>query len=151
VEHIAVVLGSRADDILEQVDLGEAAVVINPDWEEGIASSIRVGLDYLTRDPRFDRAFIALGDQPRIPAEVPEELLEAMEMSGRPAAVPKYRYEQSNPVLFHRSLWPRLMSLEGDTGAARLLQTHPDWVEEVWVDHLPPRDIDTRHDVADLE
>ena len=151
VEHVAVVLGSGSEDIMDRVDLGDAVVVENPDWEEGIASSIRVGLDYLTRAPKFDRAFIALGDQPNIPQEVPDVLLEAMEISGRPAVVPKYRYERSNPALIHRSLWPRLMSLEGDAGASRLLQAHPEWVEEVWVDHLPPKDIDTRHDVAELE
>ena len=74
VDHVAVVLGSGSEDIMEQVDLGDAVVVENPDWEEGIASSIRVGLDYLTRAPKFDRAFVALGDQPHIPPEVPAHL-----------------------------------------------------------------------------
>jgi CTP:molybdopterin cytidylyltransferase MocA len=53
-------------------------------------------------------------------------------------------------VLFRRQLWERLMTLEGDHGAAELLRAHADWVEEVRVDHLPPRDIDTASDVADL-
>jgi molybdenum cofactor cytidylyltransferase len=151
VDEVVVVLGAYEEEILSSVDFRDAVVVLNPDWEEGVASSIRVGLDVLTRDPRFDRTFVALGDQPQIPDGVPASLLAAMAESGRPAAVPKYRYERANPVLFHRSLWPRLMSLEGDAGAARLLQTHPEWVEEVWIDHVPPRDVDTQHDVADLE
>ncbi len=150
VDEVAVVIGAHEDEVLERVDFGESLIVINPDWEEGIASSIRVGLDVLTRDRRFDRAFIVLGDQPSIPDGVPEMLLDAMEVSERPAVVPKYRYERANPVLIHRSLWPRLMSLEGDSGAAHLLRSHPEWVEEVRIDHLPPRDIDTAHDVADL-
>jgi molybdenum cofactor cytidylyltransferase len=150
-DQVVVVIGAYEEEILAGVEFGEALIVLNPDWEEGIAASIRVGLDVLTRDRRFDRAFIALGDQPRIPDSVPEALLEAMESSRRPAAVPKYRYDRANPVLVHRSLWPRLMSLEGDSGAARLLRTHPEWVEEVWIDHLPPQDVDTQHDVADLE
>lgn len=150
VDTVVVVLGSGADEILEAVDLGEAVVVVNEGWDEGIASSIRVGLDVLSREPGWERAFIVLGDQPAIPGEVPERLLEAMEYSGRPAAVPVYRYERGNPVLFDRGLWPRLMTLEGDTGAAALLRTHPEWVEEVRFDQLPPRDIDTSDDVADL-
>jgi CTP:molybdopterin cytidylyltransferase MocA len=42
------------------------------------------------------------------------------------------------------------MSLEGDEGAQRLLQAHSEWVEEVWFDSLPPRDIDTQSDVEEL-
>lgn len=150
VDEVVVVLGSAAEEILEAVDLGDATVVVNEGWDEGIASSIRVGLDVLTRDPSWERVFIVLGDQPRIPTDIPERLLTVAEDSHRPAVVPVYRYERGNPVLFERSLWPRLMTLEGDSGAAALLRTHPDWVEEVRFDHLPPRDVDTSSDVADL-
>ncbi len=68
----------------------------------------------------------------------------------RQAIVPKYRYVWGNPVLVERSLWPRLMSLEGDEGAKGLLQAHPDWVHEVWFEMRPPRDIDTRADFDEL-
>lgn len=149
VDGIAVVLGAHADEILDGVELGDALVVINPEWEEGIASSLRVGLDAIARDPHVERTFIVLGDQPRIPAGVPAALLEAVE-SGRPVVAPRYRYQRANPVIVDRSLWSRLMSLEGDAGASRLFQAHPEWVHDVWFDHLPPRDIDTDADIADL-
>jgi CTP:molybdopterin cytidylyltransferase MocA len=150
VHEVCVVLGAHSDEVVDAVDFGEATVLENPDWEEGIAASLRVGLDYVGRDARADTAIVALGDQPRIPSEVPAELLAALERSGRPAAVPKYRFQVGNPVALRRTLWPRLMALEGDAGASRLLRAHPDWVEEVWFDHLPPRDVDTPSDVADL-
>lgn len=150
VDVVVVVLGAHADDILDVVDFGSAVVAINDDWEEGIAASLRVGLDVLSRDSGAELAFIVLGDQPGIPREVPVALLAAAEDSPRDALVPVYRYERSHPVLFRRRLWERLMALEGDHGAAELLKAHPDWVEEVRVDHLPPRDVDTVDDVADL-
>lgn len=150
VDLVIVVLGASADEILDSVDLGEAMVIVNEGWDEGIASSIRVGLDVLTREPGWERAFIVMGDQPRIPPEVPERMLAVAEDSSRPAVVPVYRYERGNPVLFDRSLWPRLMTLEGDGGASGLMRTHQEWVEEVRFDHLPPRDVDTQSDVADL-
>jgi molybdenum cofactor cytidylyltransferase len=149
IDGLAVVLGAHADEILESVDVGDAVVVINPEWEEGIASSLRVGLDTLTRDPHIERTFIALGDQPRIPPDVPTALLDAVG-AGKPVVAPRYRYQRGNPVVVDRSLWPRLMSLEGDAGASRLFQAHPEWVHEVQVDHLPPRDIDTESDIADF-
>lgn len=147
---VVVVLGANAEEILESVDLAEAVVAINEGWDEGIASSLRVGLDVVSREPSWESVFVVLGDQPRIPPEVPGRLVEALSDSGRPAVVPVYRYERGNPVLFARSLWPRLMTLEGDAGAAGLLAAHREWVEEVRFDHLPPRDVDTAADVADL-
>lgn len=148
---VAVVLGSSAEDVLEDVDLGPAVALINEDWSEGLASSLRVGFDYLSREPQWERAFVALGDQPFVPDDVPRGLLAAADASTRPAIVPVYRYERGNPVLFARSLWSRLMALSGDVGASDLLKAHPEWVEEVRFSAAAPRDVDTRADVADLQ
>jgi CTP:molybdopterin cytidylyltransferase MocA len=147
---VAVVLGAYAEEILDRVDFGPAVVVLNPGWEEGIASSLRVGLDLLSRDWHDGAAFIALGDQPQIPADVPAALLAGAEESGRPAVVPVYRYQRGNPVLVARSLWAQLMGLQGDAGAAALFQAHPAWVHEVRFDHSPPADIDVPTDVQNF-
>jgi molybdenum cofactor cytidylyltransferase len=150
VDEIWVVVGHESELILEQIDLGDAGVVENPEWEEGIASSIRVGLDALNRLSRCDRALIVIGDQPGVSIEVVDELMASHARAGRPVSVPKYRYSSGNPVLVDRSLWPRLMSLEGDEGASRLWQAHPEWVNEVWFSDLAPRDVDTEVDVVEM-
>lgn len=149
-ERVVAVLGAAAEEVLDAVEFGDAEVVINPEWEEGLASSLRVGLDALSRDARIDAAFLALGDQPGVPEDVPGRLLAEYRTQRSHAVVPKYRYARGNPVLADRRLWPRLMSLVGDEGARRLLQAHPEWVTEVWLDTLPPRDVDTEDDVAEL-
>ena len=151
VDTVIVVLGSGSEDLLDAIDFGEAIVVINDDWDEGMASSIRVGLDLLSREASWERAFVVLGDQPYIPEEVPGRLLEEAEDAHQPTVVPVYRYEQGHPVLFDRSLWPRLMALDGDIGASDLLKAHPEWVHEVRFSLTLPRDVDTRADVADLQ
>lgn len=150
VDEIWVVLGSDIDEILERVDLDDCGVVENPEWEEGIASSLRVGLDALLQKSRADAALIVIGDQPQLDQRVVAEVVDTFARAGRPVVIPKYRYTWGNPVLVDRSLWPRLMSLEGDEGARRLFQAHPEWVEEVWTDHLPPRDVDTEADLTEL-
>lgn len=150
VDEIWVVLGAGIEDILEQVDLDGCGVVENLEWQEGIASSLRVGLDALIQKSRADAALIVIGDQPNLNQRVVTEVIDTFRRAGRPVVIPKYRYTWGNPVLVDRSLWPRLMSLEGDEGARRLFQAHPDWVEEVWTDHLPPRDVDTEADLAEL-
>lgn len=150
VDESWVVLGARIDEVLEKVDLTDFGIVENPEWSEGLAASLRVGLDALTRLSKAEAAFIVLGDQPDIPADVPAKLISALRTSRRLAAVPKYRYSWGNPVLVARALWPRLMSMTGDEGARPLLEAHPEWVEEVWFESLPPRDVDTETDVEEL-
>ncbi len=151
VDEVWVVLGHDAEEILDATDLGDAYVVENLEWEEGIASSLRVGLDALTRLSRCERALIVIGDQPEVPVPIVAELLASHEKTGRPVTIPKYRYSWGNPVVVDRSLWPRLMSLEGDEGAKRLWQAHPEWVNEVWFSDSAPRDVDTEADVDEMK
>jgi molybdenum cofactor cytidylyltransferase len=151
IEEIWVVIGHDAEKVLDAVDFGGASVVINDEYPEGMASSLRVGLDSLTRESRAEKVLIVLGDQPDVRSDVVDELMSVARREKRAAVVPKYRYSWSNPVIIDRSLWARLMSLDGDAGAQRLLQAHPEWVREVWFEHLPPRDIDTPHDVRELQ
>lgn len=150
VDEVWVVLGHDLDRVLSETDLGKAYVVENPEWEEGIASSIRVGLDALNRLSKCDHALIVPGDQPYLSEEVVTTLLAEHGKTGKPVTVPKYRYSWGNPVVVQRSLWPRLMSLEGDEGGRRLWQAHPEWVQEVWFPEPPPRDVDTEDDLAEL-
>ena len=150
IDEVFVVIGANGDEILDKVDLSGTSVIENPEWEEGMASSLRVGLDAVLRLSRADAVVIFLGDQPDISEEVVTGLIDARKSTKRQAIVPKYRYAWGNPVVVERSLWPRLMSLEGDEGAKRLLQAHPDWVHEVWFEQRPPRDIDTRADFDEL-
>jgi molybdenum cofactor cytidylyltransferase len=150
VDEIWVVVGAESEKILAETDLGDAGVIENPEWEEGIASSLRVGLDALTRLSRVERVVIMMGAQPDVSPEVVERLLEEHKRAKRPVSIPKYRYTLGNPVVVDRSLWSRVMSLEGDEGAMRLWRAHPEWVNEVWFPEQPPRDVDTEADVVEL-
>ncbi|MEA1903504.1 MAG: nucleotidyltransferase family protein [Actinomycetota bacterium] len=151
VDEVWVVLGYESDRIIAETELGDAGVVENPEWEEGIASSIRVGLDALNRLSDCDTALIVVADQPGVSPEVVAELLESHSRAGKPVTVPKYRYSLGNPVLVDRSLWPRLMSLDGDDGAMKLWKSHPEWVNEVWFAEGQPRDVDIERDVTEMK
>lgn len=150
VDAIVVVLGAEAEQVLERADLGDVTVVIDPEWEEGVAASLRAGVDTVTRLGDFEAIVMSYGDQPHNSAEVVSRLLEVHEGSGKLATVPKYRYAEGAPFVVGSGLWSRLMGLEGDATLELLLQAHPDWVEEVWFDRLPPHRIVTPEDLADL-
>jgi molybdenum cofactor cytidylyltransferase len=151
IDEIWVVLGAYSEAVRHKVDLTGVGIVENPEWEEGLASSLRAGLDAIGRLSKAEGALIVMGDQPDVSDEAVAEVVAAYRPGKTPAVVPKYRYMRGNPVLVDRLLWPRLVSLEGDEGARRLLDAHPDWVTEVWLESLPPRDVDTNFDVEELQ
>jgi CTP:molybdopterin cytidylyltransferase MocA len=134
VDEILVVLGPDADAILEGADLGGSTIVIDPEWKEGIASALRVGVDLLLRGPATDRVVVGLGDQPGIPPDRVAALL-----ARRSAAViPKYRYRRGWPVVLSSQRWDMLLGLEGPANLHDVLESHPGGVEEVWFDTLEP-------------
>lgn len=152
VDAVYVVLGAGAEQIMEAVDLGDAAVIENLEWQEGMGSSLRVGLDFLIGERSVDQALVVLGDQPNVPGDVVPRLLEARRRSRRPVVIPRYRFTRGHPVLVHRSLWPALITgLSGDRGARNLFLTHPEWVEEVFVEGMPPGDVDTPADLRRID
>ncbi len=136
IDEVVVVLGPDADAILDAADLGVATIVIDPEWKEGMASSLRVGVDLLLRGPAADRLVVAQGDQPGIEPSTVAALLGR----GGTAAVPKYRYRRGWPVVLSDELWDLLLGLEGPVDLHDVLESHPGGVEEVWFDVLePPR------------
>lgn len=152
VDVVYVVLGAAAEQIMETVDLGGAAVVENLEWRKGLSSSLRAGLDFLIGERSVDQALLVLGDQPNVPADVVPRLFEAQRRSRRPVVIPQYRFTRGHPVLVHCSLWPALVTgLSGDQGARNLFLAHPEWVEEVLVDAMPPGDVDTPGDLRRLD
>jgi len=117
--EIVVVVGHERERLQAVLPDG-ITVVFNPDYEEGMASSIRAGIAALP--PQVDAAFIVQGDMPLLHADIMRTLIRRYdpEKANRIIA-PVYRGRQANPVLFPRAYFPELLQLQGDTGAKRLL------------------------------
>ena len=143
--EIVVVLGpvSSAE---ESADLGRVRVVRNPRPEDGLSSSVRIGLAAL--GPATDAAVILLGDQPLVRAEVIRALLAADLPAGRQIGAPRYAGGGGqNPTLVLRAGWPLADDLAGDRGFGPLIATHPELVVEVAADGSNP-DVDTPADLS---
>jgi len=150
VDAVIVVLGPDAERIVAATNLGEATIVIDPEWEEGEAALLRVGLDTVYRTDEFDTLVLTYLDDPAPYADVVAQLLEARRRGRRSAVVPKYRYAVGHPLVVGEELWPRFISMEGQASVDQVLQSHPDWVEEVWFDRLPSRRIMSQDDLLDV-
>ncbi len=150
VEERFVVLGDRADDILERCDLAGAGVIIDPEWHEGAAASVRVGLDVLMRDGEDGPALLADAALPQMTVEDVAAVIAGHDPAEAPVTAAKYRYATSSPYVVEPELWPRLMGREGDASLEGLWKTHPEWVAEVWIDHVPPRLVRTPFDLEHI-
>lgn len=122
------------------------AVVVNPAWSEGIATSLRAALDDLEARAEVDAVCMGLGDQPGVGAGAYERLA-AAHAAGAALAVATYGGERGNPVLLGRTLWPEARLLGGDVGARVLMDAHE--VVEVPCDGTgDPGDVDSAADLA---
>jgi nicotine blue oxidoreductase len=144
-DPLVIVLGWRAEEILAGADLSPAVVIINYDWEQGIGSSMRAGLDYLSRERIHRPALVALGNQPGV-TEAHIRSLQAAHAGG--VTLPVYRYEAGYPLLLDRSQWDRFMSRGLDPLDIAL--AHPEWVTEVRGDDRAPRRIRVPTDVPEV-
>lgn len=151
--EVTVVLGTDADALEAAVPWRGERRVRNPRPEDGLASSLRTGLDALAEepgDPPVEAAVVALGDQPALDPAVVRALLGAAGRTGRPFVRPRYADDPApNPVLVRRTAWARVAGLSGDRGLGPLLDARPDLVEEVPVPGRNP-DVDTPADLAAL-
>lgn len=116
-ERIAVVLGSRAQEILESVDWGRAEPVIFERWSEGQAASLRAGVEYLFGALGASKAIVTLGDEPLITSTVIARFLDEP-----PSTSAVYHGRPGHPVVLGREQAAALSQLTGDRGARRLLE-----------------------------
>ena len=127
-------------------------VVVNPAPEDGLSSSLRLGLAAIAEpsDSPAEAVLVALGDQPRVDPEVIRQLLAAARTSGRPVVVPAYDRDGSpNPVLLLRAAFALADEASGDRGLGPVLTVHPELVHFVPVHGTNP-DVDTPADLARL-
>lgn len=150
-DDVVAVLGDESAAIERAIAWRGERREINPRPQDGLASSLRIGLDAAAMDPGVDAVLVVLGDQPSLRPEVVRAVLAAAE--GNPATPivrPRYRLDAApNPVLVRRSAWALAAGLDGDRGLGPLLASRPELVTEVAVPGANP-DIDTPMELAAL-
>lgn len=123
-----------------------ARIVVNEAHAEGMASSIRAGVEVFPVG--VSAVMIALGDQPRPDLEAARAVLRRWREHKDAIVVPRYRAVTGHPVLFDQRVFPELMALRGDGGAKALFERDPSRVAYIDIDRPAPVDIDTPADLA---
>jgi len=120
-DPVSVVTGHAADRLAPLLDQPGLTHVANPDYAEGISSSLKAGISALPDE--VDGALICLGDMPLVTDKHLNTLIEAF--SGTVCA-PTYQGRRGNPVLWGRKYFAELLELTGDKGARDLLKRYND-------------------------
>jgi molybdenum cofactor cytidylyltransferase len=144
---VSVVLGAHAAELTPLLTHSQALIVINRDWREGIASSIRAGVSRLP--PSCNAVLLMLADQAAITAEDLKRLVSAWRRQPDYIVAARYGMTTGVPAVFPRSAFSDLAALRGDTGARALLQRNPDRVVRVPMASAAI-DIDTPEDLLKI-
>jgi molybdenum cofactor cytidylyltransferase len=130
---VIVVTGHQADRV-RQILAGRAAIFVhNPEFAEGLSTSLKAGLSQLPDD--VDAALVCLGDMPRVTPRMIDRLIAAYDpVEGRAICVPTCRGKRGNPVLWDRRFFAEMQSVAGDVGARHLIGQHAELVAEVEMD-----------------
>jgi molybdenum cofactor cytidylyltransferase len=145
---VTVVLGAHAAELAPLLKHSAASVLINRDWQEGMASSIRLGVSRLP--PSCGAVLLMLGDQAAVTSEDLKRLAGTWRRQPDYIAAARYGTTTGVPAIFPRTCFSDLQSLRGDVGARLLLQRNPDRVVRVPM----PRaaiDLDTPEDLVALD
>jgi molybdenum cofactor cytidylyltransferase len=148
IERAVVVLGANADDVREAIDFRTALPVVCEQWREGMAASLRCGVEALGE---VDWAVVTLGDQPRITPQVIAWVCDEAAAAGDWVAAVRTTYDGQlgHPVALSRWLLDEVRALRGDVGARELLAAHPVITVEAGRD-CRPGDVDTPDDLEAL-
>jgi molybdenum cofactor cytidylyltransferase len=148
-EPVIVVTGHEAASVNAALRGLDVTIVANPDYAEGLSTSLRAGLRVLPAG--IDGALILLGDMPEVEGSVLRALMAAL-TDASAICVPVRHGRIGNPVLWGRSYFAEMMQLAGDKGAKPLMAQHQAQLIEVEVatDSIF-EDVDAPEDLARIK
>ncbi len=144
---LIVVLGAGAAELAPLLKHSPGSVVVNRDWREGLASSIRAGVARLP--PSCAGVMLVLADQACVTAEDLRRLAGAWRRQPLSVAAARYGATVGVPAIFPQHRFGELSELTGDTGARALLRRHADTLVKVPMASAA-FDLDTPDDLLEL-
>jgi molybdenum cofactor cytidylyltransferase len=138
---VVVVTGANAEKIESVLKDLHVKIVLNAEWKSGQGSSIKAGILGLG-ETNGGGAIFLLVDQPQVTTSVIRALAEKHAEGLYPIIAPMVIDQRANPVLFDRSTFRDLLSIEGDRGGRAIFHKHR--VEFLpWHDERLLLDVDT--------
>lgn len=149
-QSVVVVTGSGHSQISKEIEDLKVKIVENIHWNEGMGSSIKIGLTQLLNEfPEVQNIIISVCDQPFIEASVFSDLIQMQKDSQKGIVASKYSDTLGTPVLFTKKYFEELSRLSGQEGAKKMIQKFKDDIAEINFEK-GAIDIDTQTDYQKL-
>ncbi|MGH7619974.1 MAG: nucleotidyltransferase family protein [Gemmatimonadaceae bacterium] len=145
-DHVIAVIGSDSLVVRAALDGTGAEIVENPEWREGLSTSLRRGVASVS--PLAEAVVVALADQPDVRPDIVRKLIDVWRQTAHHIVTARYRGVRAPPVLLSRPVFRDVAALVGDVGAKAIMDQYPDSVVYVDIDADPPKDIDSPGDVS---
>jgi CTP:molybdopterin cytidylyltransferase MocA len=121
-----VVLGAQAGAVKNHIGAMGVRTVIHEGYEEGMASSLRAGLQQMLKArPWLDGVVVMVCDQPYLHGAHLRALVASQRATGAPVVASAYANRKGVPAVFHKGMFGALHGLTGDKGARHLIETCP--------------------------
>jgi molybdenum cofactor cytidylyltransferase len=146
---VLVVLGANQEEIRHEVN-NVALIVENSRSNEGMATSIAAGVTRTLQEfDAVDDIILMVCDQPFVSEKLLQHLVTTKNSTQQPIVACAYNDTVGVPVLFDKTFFPSLLSLQGEEGGKKILLNHPDAIATI---PFPGGaiDIDTAADYAAL-
>jgi molybdenum cofactor cytidylyltransferase len=119
---VVVVIGSDGERVARELEHVGVIGVQNRNWQRGIGSSIRAGVQVLIDNvPDVEAIVLLVCDQPAVDARVIERLISLRETTKKSIVASSYADTLGVPALFDRSLFQELLSLSDEAGAKSII------------------------------
>jgi molybdenum cofactor cytidylyltransferase len=151
VDEVILVLGCEAERILERLNTRRIKVVINPDYGQGMITSIQRGLAAIEKGA--EAFFIVLGDQPGISPQIYNRLIREFHRvyPSKRILLPTYRGKKGHPALFSIDFRDEGSAIKGDVGFRQIVSDHPQDVLQIELGtDAVLNDVDTPEDYQNL-
>lgn len=143
---LLVVLGHEADRAEQELAGLPCRVVINPDYEKGINSSLKTGVSALPAGAQA--AMVMLADMPFVTPEMIAGLIARYRATGAPLVISDYEGVNAPPMLYDRSLFAELLEMTGEGCGRQVVKRHRDEAEVLPWPAAALADIDVPEDYA---
>lgn len=115
---------TQYDEIADMAEKRGYQVVINDHPEQGISSSLRLGLLELQKDKTVDGVLFSVCDQPYLSENTIRQIQEVCGKTEARIVCAGFGEQLGNPCAFHKDFFPELLALRGDVGGKRVIKAH---------------------------
>jgi molybdenum cofactor cytidylyltransferase len=143
---LIVVLGHDAEKAARELDGLPCRTVVNPNYEQGINSSLKAGVSALPAG--VGSAVVMLADMPFVTPEMISSMIDRYRATEAPLVISDYEGVNAPPMLYDRSLFAELLAMTGEGCGRQVVKRHREEAEVLAWPAAALADLDVPEDYA---